>query len=185
MRDLVVVGGRKDSTAYDAKPIVDAQQVASNFVYSPTLVRRAFEPGPQGLSLALLPKGEWYAGLGHRFSQNDKTESVLEFDWRLSEKWQIGTFHRFTWKQVSSTSDGNFKRFYNMREWQYTLTRDLHDWIGELAYRVDREYGEELFLTFILKAYPDMPVELEKGYHQPKIGSQNSPFSPLRGQRSL
>ena len=125
--------------------------------------------------VSLLPQGQWYLGLGHRFRQNDKTESVLELDWRLSEKWQIGTFHRMTWKEVA----GGAKRFDNLREYQYTLTRDLHDWIAEFAYRVDREYGEELFFTLSLKAFPEMPIQMSDGYHQPKTGSQSSPFSPV------
>ena len=103
---------------------------------------------------------------------------MLEGNWRLSEKWEIGTFHRFTWKEVV----GGDKRFNNLRETQYTLRRDLHDWIAELAYRVDREFGEELFFTMTLKAYPELPIQMEDSYHQPKIGSQSSPFSPLHTQ---
>ena len=86
----------------------------------------------------------------------------------------MSTFHRLTWKEVAGTT----KRFNHLREYQYTLTRDLHDWVGELVYRVDREFGEELFLTFTLKAYPEMPIAFETAYHQPKIGSQSSPFYP-------
>ena len=162
--DLIMVGGR-------GTPI--AQQASD--IQAPT--RRAFQPGPQESrnGLSLLPQGQWYLGFGHRYSENDKTESVIQFDWRLSEKWQIGTFHRITWKEVA----GNLKRFNNLRETQYTLTRDLHDWIAELVYRVDREFGEELFLTVSLKAYPDMPIALSDSYHQPKVGSQDSPFSPV------
>lgn len=125
-----------------------------------------------------MPVGEWNFGMGHRYSYNDKTEGVFQFNWRLSEKWQINSFHRFTWKEVVDSS----KRFNNMREYQYTLTRDLHDWVGRLVYHVDREFGEELLLTLTLKAYPNLPIELETSYHQPKFGSQSDPFSPVRGQ---
>jgi hypothetical protein len=54
--------------------------------------------------------------------------------------------------------------------------------MAELVYRVDREYGEELFFTMTLKAYPELPIEMETSYHQPKIGSQSSPFSPVPRQ---
>lgn len=161
--DLVMVGGEGTPLAQSA-PDIQAP------------VPQAFQAGPRG-GLEMMPQGQWYLGLGHRFSANDKTESVAQFDWRLSKKWQIGTFHRLTWKEVAEGS----KRFNNMREYQYTLRRDLHDWIAELVYRVDREFGEELFFTLTLKAYPNMPIELEDSYHQPKFGSQSSPFSPLRG----
>jgi len=162
--DLVAVGGQGTPTA-QAAPDIQAP------------VPKGFEAGPKG-GLELMPQGQWYLGLGHRYSQNSKTESVVQYDWRFSEKWQLGSFHRFTWKEVAGAS----KRFRNMREYQYSLRRDLHDWVGELVYRVDREFGEELFLTFTLKAYPQLPIEFETGYHQPKIGSQSSPFSPIQGQ---
>ena len=160
--DLVMVGGEGEPMAQNASDI-----------QAPAL--RTFEPGPTN-ALDMLPKGQWYLGYSHRYSSNDKIEDVLQYDWRLSPKWQIGTFHRFDWKEVI---DGS-KRFYNLREYQYSLRRDLHDWIGEVVYRVDREFGEELYLTFTLKAYPNMPIGISDGYHQPKLGSQSSPFSPLR-----
>ncbi len=162
--DLVAVGGHAKATAQTAH---DIQAPA----------RQAFEPGPRG-GIDIMPQGQWYLGLGHRYSQNDKTEDVLQFDWQVSQKWQIGTFHRFTFKEVT----GGSKRLNNVREYQYSLRRDLHDWVGELVYRVDREFGEELFLTFTLKAYPELPIEFEDSYHQPKIGSQSSPFSPVLRQ---
>ncbi len=100
---------------------------------------------------------------------------MIQYDWRLSDKWEISTFHRIDWKEVK----GSQKRFNNLRETQYVLRRDLHDWIAEFVYRVDREFGEEIFFTITLKAFPDMPLELQTSYHQPKFGSQSSPFSPL------
>ncbi|OGX28556.1 MAG: hypothetical protein A3B78_03040 [Omnitrophica WOR_2 bacterium RIFCSPHIGHO2_02_FULL_67_20] len=160
--DLVAVGGQEAPQA----------QYASD-IQAPT--PRPFQAGAVG-GLQMLPQGQWYLGLGHRYSQNDKTEEVIQFDWRLTEKWQIGTFHRFTVKEVVNRA----KRFHNLREYQYTLRRDLHDWVAELVYRVDREFGEELFFTLTLKAFPDLPIETETSYHQPKLGSQSSPFSPIR-----
>lgn len=165
--DLVMVGGRGALDAPRRHGEVQAPE------------RRAFEAGPKGaLVELLLPEGQWYFGLGHRYFHNAKTEEVIQFDWRLGKKWEIGTFHRLTLKEVAGSS----KRFNNVREYQYILRRDLHDWIGELVYRVDREFGEELFFTLTLKAYPELPIETGDSYHQPKIGSQNSPFSPLQGQ---
>jgi hypothetical protein len=168
--DLVVVGGRGEPDAQHAHELAP---VAPGY--------RAFESGAQ-TAIPLLPQGQWYLGLGHRYAQNDKTESVLELDWRLSEKWQVGTFHRFTWKEVALAAGGG-KRFNHLRERQYTLSRDLHDWTAELIYRVDRDFGEELFFTLTLKAYPDMPIEAGTSYHQPKEGSQTSPFFPGQYRR--
>ncbi len=164
--DLVVVGGKGEPQAQAARDIQ-----APSF--------RTFEPGAHSV-ITFMPRGQWYLGLGHRYSQNDKTEDVLQYDWQLSQKWQISTFHRFTWKEVVDNS----KRFNNLREFQYSLRRDLHDWVAEFAYRVDREFGEELFFTMTLKAFPEMPITLNDSYHEPKLGSQSSPFSPLRNQLS-
>ena len=164
--DVVLVGG-------GGADALSAQQAPE--IQAPLL--RPFEPGPTG-QITMLPERQWYMGYSHRGVTNDKTEDVLEFDWRLSPKWQIGTFHRFTWKEVV---DGA-KRFNNLREYQYSVRRDLHDWIGELVYRVDREFGEEIYLTLTLKAYPNLPIDTSESYHQPKLGSQSSPFSPLRNQ---
>jgi len=160
--DLVMLGGHEYNDAAHAPSLVAPMP-------------HGYETGGQS-DLSFMPLGQWYLGLGHRYSANDKTEDVLQYDLRLSEKWQLTTFHRFTWKEVKASS----KRLHNLREFQYGFKRDLHDWVGHLVYRVDREYGEELFLTFTLKAFPDIPVEMETGYHQPKIGSQSSPFSPVQ-----
>jgi len=164
--DLIIVGGSGQPQAQQATDIQAPQS-------------RSYQPGPQmDVVTSLLPVGQWYLGLGHRYSENDKTETVCQFDWRVSPKWQISTFHRLTWKEVA----GGSKRFNNMREYQYVLTRDLHDWLAEFVYRVDREFGEELFFTLTLKAYPVMPLRLADSYHEPKAGSQSSPFSPVPHQ---
>ena len=180
--DLVIVGGHGEPQAQYAPKIQpplgpELQSTSGTDVQAPSL--KAFEPGPRGeLVTLLMPQGQWYLGLGHRYSQNDKTEDVVQFDWRLSEKWEVSTFNRIDLKEVA----GGQKRFNNLREYQYALRRDLHDWIAELVYRVDREYGEELYFTLTLKAYPELPIAFEDSYHQPKIGSQSSPFSPLHSQ---
>ncbi len=163
--DLVMMGGPGSPQAQTA-PGIQAPQ------------RKEFRPGPQDV-IRFLPAGQWYLGLGHRYSQNDKTETVLQFDVQASQKWQVGTFNRLTWKEVAA---GPSKRFSNLREYQVSLRRDLHDWMAELVYRVDREAGEELFFTLTLKAFPEMPIQISDSYHQPKLGSQSSPFSPMRGQ---
>lgn len=160
--DLVMVGGKGQLKA-DTAPEIQAPAKGS---YLPEVVG--------GVSL-LIPEGQWYLGLRHAYSQNGVTEDVVEFDWRLSKKWEVGTFHRITWKEVAEGS----KRFTNLRERQYRLRRDLHDWLADVVYREDREFGEEVFFTLTLKAYPQLPIEIEEAYHQPKVGSQSSPFSPV------
>ncbi len=161
--DMVIVGGRGDPLAEHAADIQAPRHLE-------------FQAEPEAAVDFLLPQGQWYLGLRRAYGNNSKTEDVLQWDWRLSDKWELGTFQRFTEKEVAR---GGAKRFANLREFQYRLRRDLHDWIGEFVYRVDREFGEELFFLLTLKAYPDMPLGTGKSYHQPKIDSQDSPFSPL------
>ena len=169
--DLVIAGDRGRAQAQATKPTATSRATPQSF--------QSYQPGPLGGVGLLIPEGQWYLGLGHRYSYNGKTEGVLQFDCRVSQKWEIGTYHRMIWKEVAA---GGFKRFNNVREYQYRLRRDLHDWLAELVYRVDREFGEELFFTMTLKAYPEIPIEMEESYHQPKVGSQYSPFSPVRVQ---
>jgi len=170
--DVIMAGGRARGGQDTQASAANAPDLRTTSL--PEGVER-YQPGPRGGTELLMPLGLWYLGFGHRYSSDDKTEAVVQFDRRLSEKWQIGTFHRFTWKEVA----GGSKRFYNARERQYILRRDLHDWLAEVVYRVDREFGEELFFTLTLKAYPGLPIEMGESYHQPKMGSQSSPFSPV------
>jgi hypothetical protein len=163
--DMILVGGREGPEARTAPGI------------RAPATRDSGESSEQ-FGQPLLPTGQWYVGLGHRYFQNDKTDDVIQFDWRPTNKWQIGTFHRITWKQMS----GGAKRFNHVREWQYRLTRDLHDWMAEMVYHVDREFGEEVFVMLTLKAFPGLPIEMGTSYHAPKSGSQSSPFSPIAGQ---
>ena len=156
--DVVMVGGEGVPSAHEAPDIRAPEPVG-------------FQAGPQQ-TLSLLPKGQWYLGFGHRYAQNDKTEDVVQFDWRFADKWQMTSFHRITWKEVA----GGAKRFDFLREYQYGLVRDLHDWIAELVYRVDRDFGQEVFLTLTLKAYPRTPIELETSYRQPKATIERNPF---------
>ena len=166
--DLVTVGG-----------VGNPEATSAHKIQVPVSKEATGDSGQSRFGLPLLPQGQWYLGYGHRYSHNDKTEDVIQFDWRVSRKWEIGTFHRITWKEVS----GDSKRFNLVREWQYRLVRDLHDWLAELIYHVDREYGEEVYFMLTLKAYPEMPIQMQTSYHQPKFGSQSSPFSPIRDQR--
>ena len=160
--DVVMVGGRGEPLAEEAPDIQAPKHLAVT-------------PEPEGGIKFTLPDDTWYLGMRHNFSHDTKSDTVLQFDWRPNEKWEVGTLHRVIWKEVAGSS----KRFNNVREYQYRLRRDLHDWMAELVYRVDREFGEELFLTLTLKAFTDMPIELSETYHEPKRGSQSSPFSPV------
>ena len=79
---------------------------------------------------------------------------------------------------------GGTKRFNNLRETQYVLSRDLHDWFFDIVYHVDREFGEEVYFVLRWKAFPDVPLQTKVSYNQPKYGSQSSPFSPLAGHKA-
>ncbi len=168
--DVAMVGGTRRDTGGEKKGTLQKEASRADLQSFPV---QGYQPGPRGaLASLLLPEGQWYVGLGHRYSHNDKTDEVIQFDRRLSNKWELSTYHRFTFKEVAGSS----KRFNRVREYQYTLRRDLHDWLAELMYRVDREFGEEIFFTLTLKAYPEMPIEFGEAYHQPKLGSQSSRF---------
>ncbi|MBI4355101.1 MAG: LPS assembly protein LptD, partial [Candidatus Omnitrophica bacterium] len=173
-------GGRFNNVTADLEVQPSAwMRFESDLTYNTTLDKFSL----WNFDWVVTPNDRWYAGWGHRFSREDKTESTVETGIRLSEKWWLGLFGRFTYKEVKPDGADRFaKRFNNLRERQIVLSRDLHDWILEVTYRVDREFGEELYFTMRLKAFPDQPFEVKESYHQPKIGSQSSPFSPVARQ---
>ena len=130
------------------------------------------------MDVVLSPNDRWYLGAGHRYSRNDKAELTTETGWRLGKKWTLRGYWRYTFKEVA----GRLKRFDNLRETQYVITRDLHDWFLDIIYHVDREFGEELYFVLRWKAFPEVPFQTKVSYHQPKFGSQSSPFSPIAGE---
>ncbi len=116
----------------------------------------------------------WAVGLGWRYQRKTSAQLTLETVFSLTDKWRAGIYQGFDVKRfVTETNvagDRTVKKIYDFSEYEYRLTRDLHEWTVELIYNVHRQQGDTLLLFFRLKAAPELPFSFERGYNQPKAG---------------
>lgn len=104
-------------------------------------------------------------GLGQRYQRKGGKEMTLSSAWRLSPKWKAGIYERYEFAKTTNIKHG-------LREFQYTVSRDLHCWTAEVSYSEERGKGSSIWLIFRLKAFPELEFNLNKSYNAPKPGSQ-------------
>ncbi|MFH1441360.1 MAG: LPS assembly protein LptD [Candidatus Omnitrophota bacterium] len=104
--------------------------------------------------------------LGQRYERKGSKEMTFSSEWRLSPKWKFQIYERYQFANLSSAIPKG------LREQQYILSRDLHCWTMEFSYNVERGRGENIWLVFRLKAFPELEFNFNKSYHAPKSGSQ-------------
>ncbi|MCM8811672.1 MAG: hypothetical protein NC910_01300 [Candidatus Omnitrophica bacterium] len=119
----------------------------------------------------------WGVGLGWRYQRNTSAQLVFETEFDLDPKWRVGIYQAFDVKRFVTEVDpaGNsrtVKRIYTSPDLSYRLRRDLHEWTGELVFSRARGEGTALLLLFRLKDFPELPIELERHYNQPKAGKK-------------
>ncbi|PIQ82249.1 MAG: hypothetical protein COV76_04705 [Candidatus Omnitrophica bacterium CG11_big_fil_rev_8_21_14_0_20_64_10] len=145
-----------------------------------------FRPNVGGLTTSAISAGEysgkdnqynelpWVLGLGWRYTRNTSSQLTMSTEFDLGPKWRIGYYHALDVKrfvtETSPTDSRVVKKIYDFADQQFRIRRDFHEWTAELIYGIERQEGETLLLLFRLKAFPDMPFEFQKGYHQPKAG---------------
>ncbi|MBI3616511.1 MAG: LPS-assembly protein LptD [Candidatus Omnitrophica bacterium] len=116
----------------------------------------------------------WAFGMGYRYQREVSSVVTLQTVLNLGPKWRLGMYQGIDVKRfVTETSDrGNrvVKKIYDFPDQEFRLRRDLHEWTAELVYQVQRGQGEAILLLFRLKAFPDLPLDFERGYHRPKAG---------------
>ncbi len=100
-------------------------------------------------------------GIGHRYQKDQNNQFNFDVFYVLNPKWKARVYERFDF-----TGGG-------LKEQQYIITRDLHCWLMEVTYRVDRDRGESIWLKFTIKAFPEVGFEYNNSYHEPKAGSQS------------
>lgn len=109
-------------------------------------------------------KPSWEVGVGHKFVTNDYSETTFRALYKLTSKWQVGCYERY---------DFTRKR---LNEQEYFFGRDIHDWIAEVTWNVEKVGGESVMLVFRNKAFPDAPIGADVSYNEPKVGSQSEPL---------
>jgi len=97
---------------------------------------------------------DWDFSFGSRYIRDTSSALVSEASYRLSPKWALRTYQSYELETNEHL------------EQEYTISRDLHCWVGELSYNY-KDYGT-IWLTFYLKAFPKMPFDLKARYNRPK-----------------
>lgn len=88
---------------------------------------------------------------------------VTQFGYIINPKWKIRVYERF------DPSD------FTLVEQQYTVMRDLHEWEMGVLYNQTRGNGNQILLTFQLKAFPSQPFDIfGTSFHERKAGSQST-----------
>ena len=115
----------------------------------------------QSIDLVATGGDKWSLDISNRYEHvvsNDSSLVSVDGSYRLTEKWKVRAYGRY------STLKGAFE------EQEYTITRDLHCWIGELTFRFDDTGSAGLWLIFKLKAFPQTPIGLRQTYSHPRFG---------------
>lgn len=135
--------------------------------------KKSFLEGFDSFNMDLIADGgdKWQLGLGWRFSKDSSRQLTTETSCRIGPKWKVRTYHRYEFEGSK------------LQEREYGIARDLHCWVAELTYNI--RDAETIWLAFRLKAYPDLPLEVETMYHEPKIGSQAAGWNPRPTGRRL
>jgi len=113
--------------------------------------RKVFETANVDLGLS---RRRWRLGLGHRYVKDESSLMTGELSYEISPKWKLRCYQRYEF----TTGE--------LQEQEYSLQRDLHCWIGEIAYNI-KDAGT-IWVVFRLKAFPEMPFQFRTTYHGPK-----------------
>lgn len=109
-------------------------------------------------------KGDkWAFGVGKRFARDEDDQLTTELIYKINPKWKFKIYERFLMNKSE------------LKEEDYILTRDLHEWEMDINFNQERGQGMGFYLAFRLKAFPDSGLNLfSTGFHRPKAGSQSN-----------
>lgn len=116
----------------------------------------------------------WAAGFGWRWQRQGHAQITAETVFNLGSKWRIGLYERLDVRKFVS-SDAKFVN--RPAESELRIRRDLHEWTVELVWNRHRAEGSTLLLLFRLKAFPDQPLEFQRSYNRPKLGTRRALFA--------
>jgi len=107
-------------------------------------------------------------GIGQRYQLKGNNEITYQLIWRLNPKWKFSLYQRINRGSETAAKTG-------LREQEYVISRDFHCWTVDLNYNTTRGKGDQIWMIFRLKAFPELEFEFNKAYHAPKPGSQSEP----------
>ncbi len=105
----------------------------------------------------------WSFDFGKRFDVDADDQITSEFKYKINPKWRFRIYERF------DALNGLQK------EQEFTVTRDLHEWEMDINFNETKGQGDEIWIVFRLKAFPEMGLfDLGTGFNKRKTGSQSS-----------
>jgi len=104
---------------------------------------------------------KWSFAVGKRLEVDADDQITTQIKYKINPKWLFRTYGRF------DVETGVFK------EQEYTLRRDLHSWYMDINFNERRNQGNEIWIVFTLKAFPDMTLDLGTRFNRRKAGSQS------------
>lgn len=102
----------------------------------------------------------WYFDIGKRFSVDADDQITTELGYKINHKWTVAVFNR---QDI---------RHGILKEQNYKITRDMHEWDMELNFTSQRGEGDEILIIFRLKAFPEVGIDAGTGFNRRKPGSQ-------------
>jgi len=116
--------------------------------------------------MSLKPWDRFRMALGYRYEKlvtDIRDQLTFDMEFIVTPKWKIRWYERF---------DLNARE---VEEQQFIITRDLHCWEAELTYDVegDNLFGDSytVWLAFKIKAFPDLPIGLDRTFSKRPAGS--------------
>ena len=100
---------------------------------------------------------------GQRIQKGGGNEMTLGSDWRLAPKWKAHLYERYQSADRPLLRQGLVKQ-------EYGFTRDLHCWLFDLNYTIEKEHGRTIWCIFRLKAFPEVAIDYSQNYNIPKVG---------------
>jgi len=107
----------------------------------------------------------WRLGFGSRYWQDTEHELTAELFYKLNNNWAFRFFGRYDLKEIESDGHKIVNRFDSK---EITVIKDLHCWLAEVSFDVDRDGGTTLWLALKLKASPKVPFDFKDYYAVPK-----------------
>jgi len=105
---------------------------------------------------------KWSVDIGKRWSREVDDQLTSEFRYKINPKWAFRTYTRFDLRSGI------------LKEQEFAVTRDLHAWTMDLNFNETRRQGNEIWIVFTLKAFPDMVIDFGTSFNRRKVGSQSS-----------
>jgi len=105
---------------------------------------------------------KWSVDIGKRWSRETDDQLTTSLNYKINPKWTFRTYTRFDLRSGI------------LKEQEFTVRRDLHAWTIDINFNETRKKGNEIWLVFTLKAFPDLIIDFGTSFNKRKQLSQSS-----------